>query len=228
MPTLIAAAHSLAFKVTMKLHVMRGIPAMTTREREVAKAVLLGVPHEGELRVFEWGSGFSTPWIAKCLSEAGIPFHIDSIDNHQGWHERVREMLKSRGLDGPVTLHLREFVPCWDKPGWDWAKTPECGRFAPSSQNELEYIELPKTLGKHFDVMFVDARFRRRCLEVASECISPLGIVVLHDAQKTWYHPPSALFERSNMIDGERYYPLDNGDWKIWVGSHGNSLVDSL
>ena len=220
--------HAVAFRSAMKAHAMLGLPAMTKREREAYLAALLAAPRAERLEIFEWGSGYSTVWTAKQLKARGVPFHIRSIDNHRGWHERVRAMLAKAGLADNVTLYIREFPPFWDKPGWDWAKTPACGAFAPAEGAETEYIELPTTLGIEFGLMLVDARFRRRCLEVAAKCVGPQGIVSLHDAQKSWYQEPTKAFAHSRFIHTGGFYPGDNRGWQMWFGSQENAAVERL
>lgn len=44
-----------------------------------------------------------------------------------------------------------------------------------------------------FDLIFVDGRWRRRCLEAAARLVKTDRVVLLHDAQREWYH---SAFER--------------------------------
>lgn len=219
---------SIAFSATMKAHAMSGLPAMTRREREAYLAALLAVSRNDRLELFEWGSGYSTVWTARRLKEREVSFHIHTLDNHAGWHQKVHEMVEKQGLSEYVTLHLCEFPPFWQKLAWNPSRPPVCGELAPSLEAETHYIELPRTLGVRFNAMLVDARFRSRCLGIAAECVAPTGIVVLHDAQKSWYHGPTALFAHSHFIDSGEYYPGDPGEWKMWFGSHENGVVESL
>ncbi len=170
----------------------------------------------------------STLWLAGTLRKEGVEFELHSVDNHRGWHERVKAKVVDAGLSASVTLHLREFPPFWEKPGWSWDGPPACGEFAPSAGAEQEYVTLPETLGGNFDVILVDARFRRRCLETAHGCLGPMGIVALHDAQKAQYHEPLSGYKYGVMLSSGTYYPTDPGEWRMWFGSDQNHLVADL
>ena len=67
-----------------------------------------------------------------------------------------------------------------------------------------QYVETPKQIGGQFDVIIIDGRFRRRCLEVAAQVIAPDGIVILHDAQKTHYHPSLELYQQVKFLETGR------------------------
>jgi len=50
-------------------------------------------------KVFEWGSGGSTIWLARRVG------HLVSIEHHTGWYNRVRAVLEEEALDN-VDLKL--------------------------------------------------------------------------------------------------------------------------
>ena len=53
------------------------------------------------------------------------------------------------------------------------------------------YTQCPQMLKiepQSFDLIYVDGRFRRRCLESASILIKPDGLVILDNAERKWYH----------------------------------------
>lgn len=216
------------FDLTMKVHGLLGWPAMTLREMAIIKRALLSLPRERPIQIFEYGMGFSTIYFARFLQKERRAFHIDSLDNNRFWHEKVTAMIEKAGLKDNVTLHLREFVPFWEKPGWDWDKAPAVGQFAPASKEENEYISLPVTLNKTFDLVFVDGRFRRRCLEAIGPCLAYHGFAVLHDAQKEKYHGPTGNFRYSQFLDSGRYFPFERRRYQIWLGSMANAAVDQV
>jgi len=205
--------------IMMKIHVMLKLPAMSLKEIGVYKKCLLSQCYNGPLNIFEYGSGFSTIYFAKFLKRKKVPFHIYSIDNNAEWHTKIKNLVKTKGLDDVITLYLSEFTPFWEKEGWNSAVLPKCGQFAPKLETEFEYINIPLRIGVKFNFISVDARFRRRCLEVVTKCLTEKGIVFLHDAQKTKYHEPLSLYKYSKFINGGRYYPFEKKDWKIWIGS---------
>jgi hypothetical protein len=219
------------FENALRVHRMLKIPAMTGRERKVYKDILktLSQKMNGRvLNIFEYGSGLSTIYYAQFMRTQKIPFHLDAIDNNRIWYNRVAELIAVDKLESDITLHLCEFKPFWEKEGWDWNRNPEPGRFAPHSQEELNYINTPRTLNKKFDLIFVDARFRRRCLEVTSQCLTEQGIVVLHDAQRPQYHPGVNQYRYSEFLDSGRFYPFEKNIHQMWLGSHDNQFVVDL
>jgi hypothetical protein len=211
------------FNKVMHVHRLLGLPAMTPREREIYKDILQSLSAGGKkLDIFEYGSGFSTVYFAKFMTSKGINFDLNSVDNHAGWHEEVKRMIASEGLTQKVHLHLCHFEPFWEKPGWEWNKTPAPGAFAPKLAVEEEYIQKPVALKKKFDVIVVDGRFRRRCLQLAKEALKDNGIVFLHDAQNEKYHGPLSDFAQGQFIDGGNYYPLERRTHTVWMSRQIN------
>jgi hypothetical protein len=66
---------------------------------------------------FEWGSGLSTPWLAK---RAG---RVVTVEHDPLWHHRTQSLLAEKGLEGAVDLRLA--------PGDDYLA--QIGRFADDS-----------------------------------------------------------------------------------------------
>ncbi len=203
----------------MKLHSWLRLPAMTAVERNAFKTLLLKLSQRGQLNVFEYGSGYSTLYFAKFLSKKGIQFSWDSVDNNLDWYHRVHQLIDQSGLAKHVSLHVFPFRPCFEKPHWRWEAAPRCGEFAPTQKEEQDYIELPSKLGKKYDLIFVDARFRRRCLEVALRCLRPEGVVFLHDAQKDHYRVNLAQYPHGRLLDSGKYFPGQRRKFNFWVGS---------
>ncbi len=216
------------FELTLLFHRFLGWPAMTGKEMRILKRILLSFPQQQPINIFEYGMGFSTVYFAKFLKKTGRVFHLHSIDNNRFWYEKVSSMIKVQDLTQSVSLHLREFVPFWEKPGWDWKVLPQCGSFAPKTSAELEYIQLPQTLKIPFNMIFVDARFRRRCLETALTSVDHRGVVVLHDAQKEHYHSATESYRYSKFIDSGKYFPFARRKYMIWLGSLLNPAIEQI
>ncbi len=216
------------YKLAIKLHAFLNLPAMTMKEIKVYKYILDSFKTDEPLDIFEYGSGFSTIYFAKYLKKNNVNFQMDSIDNNLQWHQIVKDKIEMMSLASNVTLHVRDFSPFWDKPGWDWNKEPEKGKFDPKEKNECEYVELPSTLNKKFDLIVIDARFRRRCIENAFKLLKEGGVVFLHDAQKPQYHHPMELYKHRVFIESGHYFPLEKREWKIWVGSDNAQLIEEI
>ena len=57
-------------------------------------------------------------------------------------------------------------------------------------------------LGKdEFDLIFIDGRFRRRCLLAARDSLAPKGVVILHDAQRPHYHDALSAYPHVRMFN---------------------------
>ena len=228
---------NLYFKGRLFVNDKMRLPAQTRQEIGIFKAVFDGVARSGfneeeGIKIFEWGSGFSTLYYASYLEKKGIRFEWHSIDNNRLWHERVMACVRNACLDSKVTLHLMEFEPFWEKAGWG-PVPPPCGVFVPKTENEKDYVQFPKKLNKKFNLSIIDARFRRHCVQIAREILSPGGVVVLHDAQKPHYHIGLDQFRYSIFLESGKWYPYQNKPNKVWVGFNEASdltyrLVDSL
>lgn len=219
--------HLFLFNRVLQWNCIRGLPAMTRYERKVYEKLLLSLKKQAPLEILEYGSGYSTIYFAKFLQKNNIDFHIHAVDNSSAWYERVRMLVEKNGFKDKISLYLFEFPRFWDKPGWDWKVEPPVGQFAPKLKEEVDYINIPLSLKKKFDLVVVDARFRRRCLEVATQCLKPNGIVLLHDAEKEKYHCAIKHYRYSKFLDSGPYYPLEPVPHKMWLGSLDNPLVTS-
>lgn len=77
------------------------------------------------------------------------------------------------------------------------------------SRVDLRLLPLGERYGQYaapdvrglFDLIFVDGRWRRRCLLTAAKRLAPGGVVVVHDAQREWYHPAFEKFEYRGWDD---------------------------
>ncbi len=67
-----------------------------------------------------------------------------------------------------------------------------------------EYINYPSTLGKTFDLVFIDGldEWRNDCLKAALSLISPGGVVILHDSERESYAEGKVLYTVLEESDG--------------------------
>lgn len=225
--------HSLFFSMRLFVNGKMGLPAQTRQEIGIFKAVFGGIARDAvkegkRINIFEWGSGFSTLYYASYLRKRRIRFKWDSIDNNRLWYEKIKTEVQSAYLDSIIDLHLCEFKPFWEKPNWG-PVPPPCGAFSPKTENEKDYVRFPEKLKEFFDVVIIDARFRRHCVETAKEVLAPKGVVVMHDAQKPHYHMGLDQFRHSIFLEGGKWHPFQNETNKIWIGSNGaSSLISQL
>jgi hypothetical protein len=133
-------------------------------------------------RCLEWGSGGST----RAVLEA-CPFikRWVSVEHDRPWFDKVKGLV----TDPRLSLNLCE--P--DQPMAP-GEHPFEAVVAWAAQAEQDpgimasYVGFPATLGESFDLVLVDGRARRFCLEVGFSLLRPGGVIVLHDAQREQYH----------------------------------------
>lgn len=218
---------SFYFYVRIWLHGLLGLPAQTHKEIQLFKAIFSQFKSK-KIRIFEWGCGLSSVYFSKYLKDRGIDFEWHAIDNNKSWCQRVTARIRGSGYQDNLRIYLKEFIPFWDKQGWG-VIPPPCGVFSPKEEGELAYVSFPKTFKDKFDIVIIDARFRRRCLEVAMQVVAPGGIVVMHDAQKPHYQVGLEKFPLQRLIASGAWAPFQELSNKVWVGVIDNKeLFDAL
>jgi len=201
------------------------LPGMTPKERRIIKDILKESSKKNKINILEWGGGGSTIYYARYLKALDASFEWHSIENSAEWAGKVVRRLERYKLRDMAHIHLFEFTPFWQKPGWDWSD-PRPEEFGLREEAERRYIIFPETLGLKFDVIIIDGRFRRRCLIEAQKFLAPSGCVILHDAQKTHYHSPLnsykyGKFFESKYIDVPYLHKSGDKKWcKMWIGSN--------
>lgn len=162
---------------------------MAPEEIQVIEECLLEVAREfGPISCLEWGAGGSTLHFASLVASKHQLCHWLAIEYNAKWYEKVCEATSHiRGVDVKLfdvgNPHLRQRYTNMD-----------------------EYVTYPATLGRKWDFILVDGRKRRRCLLEAQQLLRPNGIVVLHDADREYYH--CAL----DGFSGEFVLPT------VWIG----------
>ena len=212
------------FRFRLYINGLFQIPAQTRKEIYIFKNIFENNAKENKIKIFEWGSGYSTIYYAKYLLGLKTIFEWHSIDNNKLWHNKIKEIIRTKKLDKYVHLYLKEFPPFWEKPGWGKIP-PNIGEFSPKSKNELEYINFPKATKAKFDIVIIDARFRRHCLRTAKDVLTPEGIVVMHDAQKPHYHNGIEDYRYSKFINSGIWYPFQENPNRMWIGSNKNNFI---
>ena len=120
-------------------------------------------------RVFEWGSGASTLWLA---ARAGS---VHSVEHHAGWAAQL-----SPRLPGHVTLRVVEPEES-ASPRIPSAKPGHAGLDFADYVAAIDDVEGP------FDVVVIDGRAREACLARAVERLSPEGIIVFDNVDRRRY-----------------------------------------
>lgn len=130
----------------------------------------------GTARVFEYGSGASTVWLARRAAT------VDAVEHHGGWADRVRELLAAaEGVTAKVTLHV-PVVPEVADPAVPSASPSAVGL------DFSDYVATIDTVGgEPFDLVLVDGRAREESLRRAMGRVRDDGLLLLDDAQRPRY-----------------------------------------
>jgi hypothetical protein len=114
-----------------------------------------------ELRVLEFGAGYSTLFFMKRVA------HVTSIEHHHVWLDWIRARVQPN-----VTL-----VPT-------------------ASASPAEYCAPLSTSPESFDLILVDGIHRPECFRLALQHLTPTGVIILDDSQRTAY--ASAFTDAAN------------------------------
>jgi hypothetical protein len=145
------------------------VPWWTYRAIDEVERWLAARPHPA--RVFEYGSGASTVWLAR-RSES-----VTSVEHHQ---EFARLM---EGLLGPIdnaTLLVRPPTPS-EHPQVSSAKEGYAG------QDFTSYVSAIDETEGDFDLVVVDGRARERCLDHALPRLAADGLIVFDNTRRRRY-----------------------------------------
>lgn len=153
----------------------------------------------------EWGSGFSTLCFPKFLNKDARWL---SIEHDKDWY------LKIKGMNEKPNVWLRHVSP---------SHYPWTDEYGDGNHSDLkDYIDFPSRFGK-FDFILIDGRARKWCLNKCNELIEHKGVIILHDANRDYYHEPFRLYRHQILF---RDYRKDAGG--LWIGSQGLKLEDLI
>ena len=128
------------------------------------------------IRVFEWGSGASTIWLAKRVDS------VDSVEHHRGFGEMMRAELAD--LPGARATHVDlvviEPVPS-DAPAIGSKKEGMGGL------DFADYVGRIDEVGGAFDMIVIDGRAREACLAAALPHLAHDGIIVFDNTHRRRY-----------------------------------------
>lgn len=162
-----------------------------------------------EIRILEWGSGYGTIYFANYLKKKNSNFKWTAIEHFLPWYDKVQEMIAANNLSSNVSCVLQ-------------SPTSEEDKIKQESLDLNDYINYPQTLDKKYHLMLVDGRRRTDCLKVAGQTIEKNGFVILHDAERDWFHESFKYFKDGGRFVVENKSPNSYGGiQKLWVGTIG-------
>ncbi len=128
-------------------------------------------------RVFEYGSGASTIWLAK---RAG---HITSVEHHAGWFQRMEQVLAETANLCPVDLRL--VAPDASPAADELYISRKAGEKGASFEAYAGAIGAePDAL---YDVIVIDGRARNACLAHAARHLAHDGMIVFDNTGRDRY-----------------------------------------
>jgi hypothetical protein len=126
-----------------------------------------------EARIFEYGAGASTVWLAKRAAQ------IDSVEHDSRWAESVREMLA--GTVDNAKLHV---VP---PTAATVDTTVRSGRVGHTDLDFANYVSTIDEVGGPFDLIVVDGRARVDAFRRALDHLTDDGVVVFDNIKRKRY-----------------------------------------
>lgn len=128
----------------------------------------------GAARVFEYGSGASSVWLARRAAR------VTSVEHHPGFAALVRDLARDAGVGD--RLELLEVAP-------ERSAEPEVpsGRGGEAGLDYARYVRAIDRVPGDLDLVVVDGRARAACVEAAARRLAPGGIVLLDDSQRPRY-----------------------------------------
>lgn len=150
-----------------------GVPWWTYGAIDVVDSFLQGLG--GQARIFEFGSGASTIWLAQRAAE------VHAVEHDELWAGKVRSLLDaSPDLAAKVHLHVVPAAPS------KHPAVPSRGRGA-AGLDFADYVDTIRRVGGTFDLVSVDGRAREASLAAAVGRLRPHGMALVDDSQRRRY-----------------------------------------
>ena len=180
-------------------------PWMRHKEIGIIQEILKNLQPE---KCLEWGAGYSTLYFPKFLSKNA---RWVCLEHDKDWITKIEKKTK-QNPNVEVFYILPDHFP--------WTDEYKDGAYSDLSS----YVEFPNSLGD-FDFILIDGRARKECLMKAYQLLRSRGVVVLHDANRKYYHGPFELYESWVLFEDHRkfgaYLKCEGG---LWVGSKETDL----
>jgi Methyltransferase domain len=145
------------------------VPWWTYRAIDVVDAWLSARPHP--IRVFEYGSGASTAWLARRTDE------VHSVEHHAGFAEMMRPLLqKIADIDLIVIEPVKTATP-----------TVPSNKEGHAGLDFAEYVAAIDKVGGMFDLIVIDGRAREACLRASISHLKSDGIIVFDNTRRARY-----------------------------------------
>lgn len=186
------------------------VPWMRYREIELIVDLLKNLKPKNCL---EWGTGTGTQFFTNFISTDSKWI---SIEHNKDWAITVIEQNKKHNVE--IVLKEPNHEPI---PGLYSGHLDASIHDGPY-EDFKDYIEYPEVKAP-FDFILIDGRARVPCLIKAKDMLSDDGIVMLHDANRRFYHEGFRHYEKSILFSDQRQ--TSGG---IWIGTNGKKSLTSI
>ena len=160
-----------------------GVPWWTYDAIDKIEEFLAGKPNA---KVFEYGSGASTIWLAKRSQ------HVTSIEHDPSWNKIVTERLNQfSNVDAKLILPDFEYDPKF--------RSNKVKR-----KSFKNYVKSIENKGEKFDLIIIDGRARVACLSIAFSCLARGGLIVFDNSLRKEYRSSIEAVEGQT----DNYYGL--------------------
>ena len=211
---------------------------MTVRDGDLLEVLLLA--HSARIgspvEVLEWGAGRSSLFYSGALERQGLlgswlalehnrEFFMSEIAPELAGRPSASYVLRERLEEDPSALAPAPRGAASSDGATLRAVVFDAGDLRPFDPDRAEdrradlddYVALPASLDRRFDIVVVDGRKRRRCLLEASRLLTDSGIVILHDAWRTYYQCAFEAYPFTRRIGDE-----------LWVGAQRDPDLGSI
>lgn len=158
-----------------------GVPWWTYSSIDAVEAWLRA--RRRPIRVFEFGSGASTLWLAQRTDE------VHTVEHHAGFAARMREEFARH-----PNISLRHVeAPASDRP-----RVPS-GKSGSKGFDFADYVTTIDRVGGTFDLIVIDGRAREACLRASIPHLASDGLIVYDNSRRRRYRraiEESGLTER--------------------------------
>ena len=155
----------------------------------------------------EWGAGYSTIYFSQHLYEDAKWI---AVEHDKNWYIKIKEL-----------THQNKHISLFYVPpnNYQWLDINKDGSFS----DFKDYITFPKKINSKFDFILVDGRARKYCLIFALDLLNDKGVIVLHDANREYYHDPFKHYSNHVM-----FLDFRKNSGGLWIGSKGINLYNIL
>ena len=160
-----------------------------------------------EMKVFEWGSGGSTVFLAKRVKK------VVSVEHDPNWHKEVTDYLQSKGLSKNAQLIYKNPSKIKLSQG-----KYSSGQAKHKNYSFKEYcMAISKYPKEYFDLILIDGRARVDCMRLAVKKVKKRGWIVLDNADEDRYWKKLRAIDSFDRLDFKGIGPFNSHSWLTTV-----------